>query len=58
MNANDVVNAQGAVEVDGLSPPPVKNPYKVDEALDDIPGLCYALETFLASRMLVRTHAI
>ncbi|TFK32750.1 hypothetical protein BDQ12DRAFT_475905 [Crucibulum laeve] len=34
------------------APPPVKNPYKPSEALDDIPGVSYALELFLASKML------
>ena len=33
-------------------PPSVKNPYKEKEALDDIPGVAYALETFLQSRMV------
>ncbi|KAJ7875576.1 hypothetical protein B0H14DRAFT_2715695 [Mycena olivaceomarginata] len=33
------------------SPPPVKVPYKATEALDDIPGVSYALDLFLASKM-------
>ena len=33
-------------------PPSVKTPYKAKEALDDIPGVAYALETFLQSRMV------
>ncbi|KAJ7747850.1 hypothetical protein B0H16DRAFT_1554834 [Mycena metata] len=33
------------------SPPPVKVPYKPTEALDDIPGVTYALDMFLASKM-------
>jgi hypothetical protein len=35
-----------------LSPPPVKTPYVVEDALDDLPGISYALEIFLASHML------
>jgi hypothetical protein len=35
-----------------LSPPAVKVPYDPREALDDIPGVSYALEQFLASRMV------
>ncbi|KAF8989351.1 hypothetical protein BDQ17DRAFT_1402144 [Cyathus striatus] len=34
------------------SPPGVKQPYDPAEALDDIPGISYALELFLASHML------
>ena len=34
------------------TPPSVKTPYKAKEALDDIPGVAYALETFLQSRMV------
>ncbi|KZV62664.1 hypothetical protein PENSPDRAFT_591100 [Peniophora sp. CONT] len=33
-------------------PPGVKTPYKAKEALDDITGVAYALETFLQSRMV------
>ncbi|KAJ7627995.1 hypothetical protein DFH06DRAFT_1226877 [Mycena polygramma] len=33
------------------SPPPVKVPYKPEEALADIPGVHYALDMFLASKM-------
>ncbi|KAK7042053.1 hypothetical protein R3P38DRAFT_3389870 [Favolaschia claudopus] len=33
------------------SPPPVKTPYKATEALDDLPGVSYALDLFLASKM-------
>ena len=34
------------------SPPDVKYPYNVDDALDDIAGVQYALEVFLSSHML------
>ncbi|KAG6828152.1 hypothetical protein H0H92_009003 [Tricholoma furcatifolium] len=34
------------------SPPPVKIPYTQDDALSDIPGVSYALDTFLQSKML------
>ncbi|KAG6875979.1 hypothetical protein C0993_006436, partial [Termitomyces sp. T159_Od127] len=34
------------------APPPVKHPYVAAEALGDLPGVTYALETFLNSRML------
>ncbi|KAG2006390.1 Inclusion body clearance protein IML2 [Coprinopsis cinerea AmutBmut pab1-1] len=34
------------------SPPPVKAKYKPEEALDDLPGVCYALQLFLESHML------
>lgn len=34
------------------SPPTVKVPYNPREALEDIPGVCYALEQFLASHMV------
>ncbi|THU87395.1 hypothetical protein K435DRAFT_782464 [Dendrothele bispora CBS 962.96] len=34
------------------SPPPVKVPYDPNEALDDIPGVSYALELSLASKMI------
>ncbi|KAL0575364.1 hypothetical protein V5O48_006615 [Marasmius crinis-equi] len=34
------------------SPPPVKQPYKPSECLEDIPGMAYALELFLASHMV------
>jgi hypothetical protein len=34
------------------SPPSVKVPYNDQEALDDIPGLSYALELFLSSHMV------
>lgn len=34
------------------SPPDVARPYEPEEALEDIPGVCYALETFLSSHML------
>ncbi|KAJ7059603.1 hypothetical protein C8F01DRAFT_1026260 [Mycena amicta] len=33
------------------SPPPVKLPYKPEEALGDLPGVTYALDQFLASHM-------
>ncbi|KAJ6562224.1 hypothetical protein B0H19DRAFT_1143862 [Mycena capillaripes] len=33
------------------SPPPVKLPYKPEEALEDLPGVSYALDMFLASKM-------
>jgi hypothetical protein len=33
------------------SPPPVKMPYKPTEALADLPGVAYALDQFLASKM-------
>ncbi|KAF7312400.1 hypothetical protein MIND_00253400 [Mycena indigotica] len=33
------------------SPPPVKTPYKAEEALGDLPGVTYALDLFLASHM-------
>jgi hypothetical protein len=33
------------------SPPPVNNPYDPTKALDDIPGLHFALHEFLQSRM-------
>lgn len=33
-------------------PPPVKHPYTPDDALDDLPGMQYALEAFLSSHML------
>ncbi|KAL1732546.1 hypothetical protein EV714DRAFT_206570 [Schizophyllum commune] len=32
-------------------PPPVPFPYKPEKAIDDIPGVAYALELFLASHM-------
>ena len=32
--------------------PAVRNPYNPDEALDDLPGVQYALEAFLSSHML------
>lgn len=32
-------------------PPPIKVPYNPKIALDDIPGIAYALELFLASHM-------
>ncbi|KIY53775.1 hypothetical protein FISHEDRAFT_32644 [Fistulina hepatica ATCC 64428] len=35
-----------------MAPPPIKNPYNPADALDDIPGLAYALELFLSSKML------
>ncbi|KAF8823477.1 hypothetical protein HHX47_DHR10000365 [Lentinula edodes] len=34
------------------SPPPIKYPYRPNEALGDIPGISYALELFLASHMV------
>jgi hypothetical protein len=34
------------------SPPPVKEPYNPAEALEDLPGISYALELFLASKMV------
>ena len=34
------------------NPPAVKEPYDQSEALDDIPGVSYALEQFLASHMV------
>ncbi|KAF5323980.1 hypothetical protein D9611_008246 [Ephemerocybe angulata] len=34
------------------SPPPVKKPYKPSQALEDIPGMEYALKLFLESHML------
>jgi len=34
------------------SPPNVTRPYKPEEALEDIPGVRYALEIFLSSHML------
>ncbi|KAG6872871.1 hypothetical protein C0995_005859, partial [Termitomyces sp. Mi166 len=34
------------------SPPTVKHPYTPSEALGDLQGVCYALETFLNSQML------
>ncbi|KAF5353270.1 hypothetical protein D9756_007772 [Leucocoprinus leucothites] len=34
------------------SPPDVIRPYEPDEALEDIPGVSYALEVFLSSHML------
>ncbi|KAF9268387.1 hypothetical protein L218DRAFT_954749 [Marasmius fiardii PR-910] len=34
------------------SPPPIKHPYKAVDSLDDIPGMAYALELFLASHMV------
>ncbi|KAG7096514.1 hypothetical protein E1B28_003943 [Marasmius oreades] len=34
------------------SPPPIKQSYKPSESLDDIPGLAYALDLFLASHMV------
>jgi hypothetical protein len=34
------------------SPPAVQRPYKPEEALDDIPGVAFALEHFLSSHML------
>ena len=33
-------------------PPSVKYPYNPQEALDDIPGIKYAMDLFLASRMI------
>ncbi|KAF8147845.1 hypothetical protein B0H34DRAFT_785773 [Crassisporium funariophilum] len=33
-------------------PPKVKYPYKPTEALEDLPGVCHALELFLSSHML------
>ncbi|KAG6851476.1 hypothetical protein H0H87_000956, partial [Tephrocybe sp. NHM501043] len=33
-------------------PPSITHPYDATRALDDLPGVCYALETFLASRMV------
>ncbi|KAJ7258217.1 hypothetical protein C8J57DRAFT_1451098 [Mycena rebaudengoi] len=33
------------------SPPPVAMPYKAKDALSDLPGVSYALEIFLASKM-------
>ncbi|KAJ6511716.1 hypothetical protein DFH09DRAFT_1251567 [Mycena vulgaris] len=33
------------------APPPVKVPYKATEALGDLPGVTYALDLFLASKM-------
>jgi hypothetical protein len=33
------------------SPPPVKMPYEPTEALADLPGVTYALDLFLASKM-------
>jgi hypothetical protein len=35
-----------------LNPPPVQEPYSPEIALEDLPGVSYALETFLASHML------
>jgi hypothetical protein len=37
---------------DTQTPPPVKKPYVEKDALDDLPGISYALELFLASQML------
>ncbi|KAJ3720521.1 hypothetical protein C8R42DRAFT_696791 [Lentinula raphanica] len=34
------------------TPPPVRYPYRSSEALEDIPGISYALELFLASHMV------
>ncbi|CAK5267930.1 unnamed protein product [Mycena citricolor] len=34
------------------APPPVKRPYKPADALADLPGVGYALDTFLASQMI------
>lgn len=34
------------------SPPAIKTPYKPEQALEDIPGLAYALQLFLESRMM------
>ncbi|KAJ3853348.1 hypothetical protein EV368DRAFT_73508 [Lentinula lateritia] len=34
------------------SPPPIKYPYRPNEALGDIPGISFALELFLASHMV------
>jgi hypothetical protein len=34
------------------SPPDIIRPYKAEEALEDIPGVSYALEVFLSSHML------
>ncbi|KAG6915424.1 hypothetical protein DXG01_011573 [Tephrocybe rancida] len=34
------------------APPDVKYPYVEEEALGDLPGVCYALEMFLASHMV------
>ncbi|KAF8070007.1 hypothetical protein FPV67DRAFT_1753952 [Lyophyllum atratum] len=34
------------------APPPVKYPYDPKEALDDLPGVSYALQLFLASHMV------
>jgi len=32
-------------------PPSVKRPYNPEDALDDLPGVSYALELFLKSQM-------
>lgn len=34
------------------TPPPVVHPYRPEDALDDLPGVSYALEMFLASHMV------
>lgn len=34
------------------SPPDVARPYEPEEALEDLPGVHYALEVFLSSHML------
>lgn len=34
------------------SPPPIAQPYNPKNALDDLPGLSYALELFLAKHMV------
>ncbi|KAJ7926824.1 hypothetical protein B0H13DRAFT_1599253 [Mycena leptocephala] len=49
--ASPVSQASSSYRTIYTSPPPVKTPYFASEALSDLPGVSYALDQFLSSRM-------
>jgi hypothetical protein len=50
-SASPVSQASSSYRTIYTSPPPVKTPYCASEALSDLPGVSYALDQFLSSRM-------
>ncbi|KAF5358693.1 hypothetical protein D9758_007656 [Tetrapyrgos nigripes] len=50
-NEDEITPRKPSYKSDFSAPPPVKTPYDPLESLDDIPGIHYALELFLSSKM-------
>jgi hypothetical protein len=52
IDTNHESKSAPSISVISRMPPPINEPYEAADALEDLPGISYALELFVASHML------